>query len=654
MCGIAGVLDTRRALSAQELADLAGRMATTLRHRGPDDEGRWADPAGGIGLGHRRLAVVDLSAHGHQPMHSTDGRWVACYNGEIYNFPALRKRLEAEGSAFQGGSDTEVLLAAIQQWGLGAALDACEGMFALALWDRRERELHLVRDRFGEKPLYHGWVGGLFAFGSELKAFHALPGFVGAVDRASVGAFLRFSYVPAPLTIYRGVEKLLPGHRLTIGPGTRPGATPSSTCYWSASDEIQRLRLDPFPGGDQAVVDEVETTLRRAVGQRMLADVPVGAFLSGGVDSSLIVAFMQQHSRQPVRTFTIGLADQAFDESSEASAVARHLGTDHTPLLVSERDAAGVIPMLADIWDEPFSDISQIPTFLVSRLARTAVTVALSGDGGDELFAGYNRHAWLERLWRRGRRLPQPLRQLLGRSLRSLPPSVVNASAGISGHLPMKWQFRIPATKVEKVGRVLGAGDPDDAYLALASHWQEPSRLVIGLDGDPGWGVGRGPALPDMTEEILRLDLLGYLPDDILTKVDRAAMATSLETRVPFLDREVFELAWRLPMTARLNGSTTKWALRQVLYRHVPRQLIDRPKMGFDVPIGKWLRGDLRPWAEDLLNEDRLHAQGVLRAGPIREAWQQHLSGRRDLSYELWDVLVLQAWMDRWGPTIAD
>ncbi|MGO8873974.1 MAG: asparagine synthase (glutamine-hydrolyzing), partial [Acidimicrobiales bacterium] len=446
MCGIAGLLDPDRRAGAERLGHDAAAMAATLAHRGPDDRGQWVDPEGQVAFGHRRLSVVDLSPHGHQPMCSADARWVISYNGEIYNFVDLRRRLVAEGVAFRGGSDTEVLLGAVQAWGVDRALDAIEGMFAFALWDRRHRQLHLARDRFGEKPLYYGWVDGQLAFASELKALHALPAFSPRLDRDAVVSYLRRNCVPAPRTAYRDVAKLEPGQSAVFDASARPGSPPSSRSYWSARAAVEEALRRPLDGSTGALVDRTEEVLSRAVSDRMVADVPVGAFLSGGVDSSLVVALMQQQSDRPVRTFTIGFADRAFDESDEAAAVARHLGTDHTSLLVSDRDAADVIPELPEIWDEPFADISQIPVLLVSRLARSEVTVSLSGDGGDELFAGYNRHAWLAALWRRASTLPVPLRHLAGSALERLPPGLVDGAAGVTRALPVRWQVRNPAT----------------------------------------------------------------------------------------------------------------------------------------------------------------------------------------------------------------
>jgi len=655
VCGITGRFDPSSVSSAEALARQVQAMTDLLTYRGPDAEGAWSDPRPGIHLGHRRLSVVALGSEGSQPMHSADGRWVVTYNGEVYNHRALRGRLTGTGRSFRGGSDTEVLVEAVAAWGVEAALDACEGMFALALWDRHLGQLHLARDRFGEKPLYYGWVDGALAFASELKALRSLPGFAADIDRDAVALYLRHNCIPAPHTIYRGVTKLLPGQLVTFAADARPGRPPTSRTYWSARDAIEQARRSPLVGTPEVLADRLEEVLSASVADRMVADVPVGAFLSGGIDSSLVVALMQRLRSTPVQTFTVGFADRGFDESAEAAAVAAHLGTDHTPLLVTDAEASEVVPRLPDIWDEPFGDVSEIPMHLVSRLARSRVTVSLSGDGGDELFAGYNRHAWLERLWRRSSILPDPVRQAAGSALGRVPASWVDGAARATWLLPARMQVRNPSSKVAKVAKVLASSGPEDAYLSLVSYWDDAESLVIGAG--PTVSVAsrpeEWPTLDGLTEQMMWLDTVGYLPDDILTKLDRAAMATSLETRVPFLDRSVFETAWQLPLAMKLHEGTTKWLVRQVLYRHVPAELIERPKMGFGFPIGAMLRGSLRPWAEELLDERRLVAQGLLDPGPIRAAWRQHLGGQRDVAHELWAVLALQAWIDRWEPTLG-
>jgi asparagine synthase (glutamine-hydrolysing) len=522
----------------------------------------------------------------------------------------------------------------------------------MALWDRQDRALHLLRDRFGEKPLYYGWVGGFFAFGSELKALCALPGFHAELNRHAVTSFLRHNCVPAPETIWRGCLKLLPGHMVTMRAPT-PGALPEPRCYWSMADAVAQARQRRLTGSDSEMTDQVEEALSSAVAARMVADVPVGAFLSGGIDSSTIVALMQRHASGRVRTFTVGFEDSSFDESSEAAAVASYLGTDHTAVHVGDAEAIDVIPRLADIWDEPFADVSQIPTYLVSRVARQDVTVSLSGDGGDELFAGYNRHAWLDRVWRRADTVPVRTRRAAGAALVAIPPALIERTSRATRALPVNWQVRNPSTKVAKLARVLAASDPEDAYRALTTHWESATSLVLGNDHvDNGHDRSTSPVSDGgITEQMLWSDLAGYLPDDILAKLDRAAMAVSLETRVPFLDRRILDLAWSLPLDAKLRGGQTKWVLRQVLQRHVPPALVERPKMGFGLPIGSWLRGVLASWAEELLDEGRLRRQGLLDPVPIRRAWDLHRTGRRDLGYDLWDVLVLQSWMDRWLPS---
>ena len=655
MCGIAGLVDSARSCGVDRLGADAAAMAATLVHRGPDDHGLWVDPQGRAAFSHRRLSIVDLSPLGHQPMVSADERWTMAYNGEVYNTADLRRRLEAEGMGFRGHSDTEVLLGAVQAWGVTRALEAAEGMFAIALWDRRECQLHLVRDRFGEKPLYYGWVDGRLAFASELKAIAGLPGFAPTIDREAIALYLRHNCIPGPHSIYQGIAKLPPGTRVVFGLDDRPGTMPAPQAYWSARDAVEEAMADPATGSDEELTDQLESVLAASIANRMVADVPVGAFLSGGIDSSIVVALMQQASSRPVRTFTIGFDDRAYDESGEAQAVAAHLGTDHTALRVTESDAADVIPELPGIWDEPFADSSQIPVLLVSRLARSQVTVSLSGDGGDELFAGYNRHAYLERIWGQASRLPDPVRRSLGAAMLRVPPGFVDSAAKVTRLLPAAYQVRVPSSQVAKVAKVLASATPEDAYLGLVSHWAHPESMVLGVANAASMASRPEdwPKLPTVTEQMLWLDLVGYLPDDILTKVDRAAMATSLETRVPFLDRDVFDLAWRLPMHLKIRDGVTKWILRQVLYRHVPQALVDRPKMGFGLPVGSWLRGPLRPWAEELLAEPRLASQGLLDPEPIRRAWALHQSGRRDLAHELWDIIALQAWLDRWMPGLS-
>jgi asparagine synthase (glutamine-hydrolysing) len=622
-------------------------MTDALAHRGPDDAGAWADEDAGIVFGHRRLSILDLSPAGHQPMASVSGRYVIVFNGEIYNHRELRARLESHGQApaWRGQADTETLLAAIEAWGFEKTLTTSTGMFAFAVWDRQRRALTLARDRLGEKPLYYGWQGQTFLFGSELAALKAHPAFRGEVDRDALTLLLRYGAIHAPRSIYRGIAKLPPGTLLTIAKGAT-GAAPRA--WWTLSSVVEKGLAVPFQGKAEEAVDALEKTLGAAVERQCLSDVPLGAFLSGGVDSSTVAALMQARSPAPIRTFSIGFDEQGYDESAHAAAVARHLGTDHTAMLVTPDDALALIPELPRIYSEPFADSSQLPTALLSRLTRGHVTVSLSGDGGDELFGGYNRYVLVDRVWRRVGRLPRPARLLLARAIRLLPPDRwTQLTGGIQRVLPAGLAQQGVGEKLHKAAGVVGARSTDELYASLISQWPPETPLVLGgrepmtMFTDPA----RQPHTDDAMHRMMALDTLGYLPDDILTKVDRAAMASSLETRVPMLDPGVVELAWRLPMRYKLKGGIGKWPLRQVLYRHVPRELIERPKMGFGVPIGSWLRGPLREWAEDLLDPDRLHREGYLYPAPIRHAWDTHLSGRRNLQHGLWNVLMFQAWL---------
>ena len=645
MCGIAGLWD-RTSAHTEELQCRVEAMAETLRHRGPDDAGTWIDPAVGLAFGHRRLAIVDLSAHGHQPMASPDGRWVVNFNGEIYNFEALRSELRTAGARFEGTSDTEVLIHAVSRWGLLGALERCDGMFALAAWDRNDRVLHLARDRLGEKPLYVGWAGRTLLFGSELRALRAHPHFRGEIDRDAVALFLRYSCVPAPYTIFRGVRKLPPATTVTITPATPPGSLPEPEPYWSLAEAVAAgAPARSAPVGPE-LADEVEEALTAAVRLRLFADVPVGAFLSGGVDSSLVVALAQTAGPGNVRTFTMGFDDPAFDESTDARKVAAHLGTDHHELPVTPDDALGVIPRLAEVYDEPFADSSQIPTVLLSALTRQHVTVALSGDGGDELFGGYNRHVFLTRVWPAVSRLPAAGRAAVAGTLGRVPTAIWERSLGPDRRgLPRLLRMRLPAMKAAKTAAVLGAPDATVAYERLVSHTVDPATLVRGGSEPRGWPAQAPQVALGPGELAMFLDTVGYLPDDILTKVDRASMAASLEMRVPFLDHRLVELAWRLPLDAKVHGWSGKHVLRQVLHRHVPAPLVDRPKAGFGVPLAAWLRGPLRSWAAELLDPSELERHDLLDPAPVRRMWEQHLCARRDCSYQLWDVLMLQSWL---------
>lgn len=647
MCGIAGIFDPRHALASGGLAEAADRMTATLVHRGPDDAGVWRDAAAGIALGHRRLSILDLSPEGRQPMVSSSGRYVIVFNGEIFNFRRLRAELESLGHRFRGHCDTEVMLAAIGQFGLEEALRRFVGMFAFALWDRDRRALSLVRDRIGIKPLYYGWAGAILLFASELKALRAHPGFHAEIDRDSLALFLRYGYVPTPRTIYRGAFKLVAGTVFTVTADHRPEGEASPQPFWSAESVVRRGLADPFRGSDEEAVEELDTLLRDAVKLRMESDVPLGAFLSGGIDSSTVVALMQAQCARPVRTFTIGFHETAYDEAARAKAVARHLGTEHTELYVEPSDALRLIPRLPEWWDEPFADSSQLPTLLVSEMTRRHVTVALSGDGGDELFAGYDRYRWAVEIWRWLRWIPRGLRRPLGAGLRAALPARIDRFFSM---MPPHLRVRLAGDKVHKLAGALDVDSVDAVNRHLLSQWKDPDRLVLGAREPHGilWDETLREWIPDVVQRMQFLDLVTYLPDDILVKVDRASMAVSLEARVPLLDHRVVEFAWRLPRSMTVRGGVRKWILRRVLRRYVPNELVERPKMGFGVPIDSWLRGPLRDWAEDLLDETRLRREGFFDPAPIRLEWTEHLSGRRNWQYPLWDVLMFQAWQQRW------
>ena len=647
MCGIAGVFDPASATTTERLRETATAMTNTLVHRGPDDGGVWADGMGGVALGNRRLAVVDLSPTGHQPMASASGRFVVAFNGEIYNHQELRAELSAAGHRFRGSSDTEVLLAAVEEWGIPSALQRSNGMFALAVWEKATRTLHLARDRIGEKPLFYGWAGSHLVFGSELKALRAHPDFVPDVDRGSVAAYLQWAHVPAPGCVYQRVRKLPPGTVVSVPAGLVPGGAIDAHPFWRLADAVERGAADPFTDGSRAAVEELDRLLRDAVRLRLGADVPVGAFLSGGIDSSTVVAMMQAVSQRPVHTFTVTMPDAGLDEGPEALAVARHLGTVHEAIELSPADALAVVPELPTVYDEPFGDPSQLPTLLVSRVARRRVTVVLSGDGGDEVFGGYNRHVLSRYAWRRIGRMPVPVRSLAARAVRAVPPrgwtmALENTHRWVPGAL----RVRNPADKAAKLATLLGAASTDDVYPSLVGLWDDGVPLL----GDPvdvgpvGRGLGH-PAALGMTEEMLYLDSIGALPDGMLTKVDRASMAVSLEARLPLLDHRVVEFAWRLPLDFKIRSDQGKWVLRQVLDRYVPRELVERPKVGFDFPVAAWLRGPLRPWAEELLDRRRLAADGLLDVDRVRQLWSQHLRGSRNWGDRLWAVLMLQAWL---------
>jgi asparagine synthase (glutamine-hydrolysing) len=652
MCGLAGFVGG--VAGDNKFADGAvlQSMVDTIHTRGPDAVGYWLDADRRIGLGHRRLSIVDLSPAGHQPMLSDSGRYVIAFNGEIYNHLDCRATLSATGAtlAWRGHSDTETLLAGFEAWGIQATIERCIGMFAFAAWDKQTSTLTLGRDRLGEKPLYYGWQGtgqdAVFLFGSELKALKAHPAFIADIDRNALCLLMRHNCIPAPYSIYQGISKLEAGCLLTV---SLAHPEPEMVRYWSVVEMAVSGCAMPFTGTPTQAVDALEVLLMSAVQQQMMADVPLGAFLSGGVDSSLVVALMQAQSSHPVKTFTIGFNEEGYNEAVHAKSVAKHLGTDHTELYVSPQQALDVIPRLPALYCEPFSDASQISTFLVSQLARQHVTVSLSGDAGDELFCGYNRYLLASRLWHKLSMLPPGSRRLAARALTALSPSRWNSLLGpVQGLLPSFLRQSNLGDRLHKAASVLTSGDVDALYLGLVSHWDDPASVVIGGAEPPTLLTGNAPALDglDDVQRMMALDALTYLQDDILVKVDRAGMGVSLEGRVPFLDHRVVEFAWTLPQSMKLRDGVSKWVLRQVLYRHVPKELIERPKMGFGVPIGEWLRGPLRAWAEDLLDETRLRREGYFHPGPIRQKWAEHLSGARNWEYHLWDVLMFQAWLE--------
>jgi asparagine synthase (glutamine-hydrolysing) len=628
MCGITGFWDISREINNDKLPIVVQQMSNSLIHRGPDDQGHWVDTEKGIALGHRRLAIVDLSPLGHQPMMSVNERYIIVFNGEVYNFIELRQQLELLGHRFRSHSDTEVMLASFTQWGVIDAVKRFNGMFAFALWDCVEEVLHLGRDRLGEKPLYYGWIGKTFIFASELKALKTYPDFQPEINRNALALFLRLGYIPTPYSIYEGIYKLPPGTLLSWnGESTHSQPIP----YWSFRVAAESGIVQPFTGTETEAIAELETLLLDAVKMRMIADVPLGAFLSGGIDSSTVVALMQATSSQSVKTFSIGFHEDAYNEAHYAKAVAQHLGCQHTEYYVTPQEALAVIPKLANLYDEPFSDASQIPTFLVSQLARKYVTVTLSGDGGDELFTGYERYFFGRDIWQKIGWIPQTMRHISAKSLTTIMPT----GTGLG-------------EKVHKFAEILALPQKEALYNRLISHWKQPETIVIN-SSEPATAISDQKFWLnslDFTQHMMYVDSLTYLPDDILTKVDRASMGVSLESRVPLLDHRVVEFAWRIPLSMKIRSSRGKWLLRQVLYKYVPQNLIDRPKMGFGVPIDSWLREPLQDWAEALLDKNRLQTQGFFNPEPIRQKWTEHLSGNRNWHFYLWDVLMFQAWLE--------
>ena len=641
MCGIAGFLDN--GTSAEDLRPVVLEMAHAIQHRGPDDAGAWADPISGVALGHQRLSILDLSPEGHQPMLSSSGRFVITFNGEVYNFEELRQRLP--GHPWRGRSDTEVMLAAIESWGLERAVREFVGMFAFAVWDRKEHELHLVRDRLGIKPLYYGWCGRSFVFGSELKALLAHPGFDAVIDRGAVALLMRYGYVPDPYSIYDGIRKLSPGTILRVRPD---GKLSLPTPYWSAREIARCGVADPLPDDAEAAVEQLHDLLLQATRLRMIADVPLGAFLSGGVDSSAVVAAMQAQSTRPVKTFSIGFAEPEYDEAPHAREVARHLGTNHTELYVTPAEAQSVVPSLSHYFDEPFADSSQIPTLLVSRLARKHVTVALSGDGGDEIFGGYPRYLLADKIWRYIYRVPRIARRSIAGSLQFVSSDTWAALfQTIDKLLPAGVRSRRPGEQMHRLAAIASEESQQELYKNIISHWA-PSAVVLHAEEPPALSMGMldNVGLTDFRCKMMFFDLVTYLPSDILTKVDRASMAVGLEARIPLLDHRIVEFAWRLPISLRMRPGAGKWLLRQVLHKYVPDKLFDRAKMGFGVPVGKWLRGPLRGWAEAMLDPNRLLQQGFFNVDLVRRTWNQHVDGKRNSQYQLWDVLMFQSWIE--------
>jgi asparagine synthase (glutamine-hydrolysing) len=646
MCGIAGYWDLSNQFSQTESRGMITAMTDTLTQRGPDSSGVWLDHSVGVALGHRRLAILDLSPEGAQPMLSSDGRYAIVFNGEIYNFAELRSTLTERGYRFRGHSDTEVMLAAFAEWGLTTAVQKFIGMFAFALWDCQERTLHLCRDRAGEKPLYYGWVGDTLLFGSELKALLAHPQWQGQIDRDALTLFVRYGYVPAPHSIYQGISKLTPGTSISFGAQQPQTANP--VAYWDLATVVEKGRREPFTGSDSEAIDRLDTLLRETIQEQMVADVPLGAFLSGGIDSSTVVALMQTQSSRPIKTFSIGFTEQQYNEAEYAKAVAEHLGTEHTELYVTPTDALTVIPKLPQLYDEPFADASQIPTFLLSEMTRQHVTVSLSGDAGDELFGGYSRYFIGIDIWRKISWIPVGMRQFYAKLLISLPPKRWDKIIDRLGEFAPQLQNVQAGRKIHKIAGTLNSNQPLEMYRELVSIWKNPAEIVLNgtepqtiVTHPPGW-IDK----LDLAEQMMYLDTMSYLPDDILVKVDRAAMAVSLESRVPFLDRRIIEFAWQLPLSMKLRDNRGKWILRQVLDRYVPKQLIDRPKMGFGVPIDGWLRHELRDWAESLLDNTRLEREGFFNVQAVRQQWDQHLTGEFDRSYSLWNILMFQAWLE--------
>lgn len=649
MCGIVGYFNPTSKDSDQ--ATLKA-MTDAINHRGPDDAGYWSNPRLGIHFGHRRLSVIDLSQAGHQPMASGSERFTIVFNGEIYNHQVLRRELEQQNHApeWRGHSDTETLLAAIEAWGVQQTLVKLTGMFAFALWDHKEQVLTLARDRMGEKPLYYGWQDSVFLFGSELKGLKQHPQFQGKIDRDVLTLLMRHVYIPAPYSIYQGIRKLDPGTFISLSnKDLNYRQQPKPQPYWSVENTVARGLSQPFAGSDEEAVSSLDRLLRDVIRDQMLADVPLGSFLSGGIDSSTITAIMQSLSSKPVKTFTIGFNEEGYNEAVHAKAIAQFLGTDHTELYVSPNVALDAIPRLPSLYDEPFADASQIPTFLVSQMTKQHVTVSLSGDGGDELFGGYNRYLWGQRMWKYLQHVPSGLRSLTAGCITSIPPKHLNRIvSGACSMMPGNLNISLAGDKAHKLATILDAKSPDEIYYRLISEWKQPEQIIRSAH-EPETLITRQqdwPGIDQFEHRMMYLDSKSYLPDDILAKVDRAAMGVSLETRVPFLDHRIVELSWRIPLHMKIRNKESKWLLRQVMNNYIPRTLTERPKMGFAVPIHQWLRGPLRDWCENLLDETRLEQQGYFNPKPVQKKWQEHLSGERNWQYSLWAILMFQAWLE--------
>lgn len=653
MCGIVGSFGLDQGRSA--LSSTLEFMTATLSHRGPDDSGTWCDADAQVGLGHRRLSIQDISSSGHQPMQSSGGRYQIVYNGEIYNFKSLRKELEKSGAKFGGNSDTEVLLSAIECWGLNNTIAKLNGMWAFALWDKKERQLFLCRDRIGKKPLYIAVLEKGILFGSELKVFSVYTKFKKQISRNSLSLFLKYNYIPAPYSIHESVYKLPAASIFAINLSSlqeiQSSKDISKYCsqYWSVKEKFEQGVRDQFSGSEDEALDKLHCLLESAVKDRMVSDVPLGAFLSGGIDSSIVVALMQQASSNQVSTFTIGFQEKEYNEADQARSVAKHLGTNHTELLVTPQEAMDVIPRLPVVYDEPFADVSQIPTLLVSELARTKVTVCLSGDGADEMFGGYNRYFWGQRIWDNSNSASQAISALVGKLVNNTPTRYWEyLFKAMRPVLPKYMRVDNPGRRFRQLLEVMQAKSPDELYVSLVSHWENPARIVKGSI-EPRTIINNKNEWPDIenyVERMMFMDMVTYLPDDILVKLDRASMALGLEARVPFLDTRVIEFASSIPLSMKIKNNQGKWILRQLLHRYLPKKLIDQPKKGFGVPIGEWIRGPLRDWAESLLEKSRLEQEGYLEHGPIRKVWQEHLSGRSDHQQILWSVLMFESWLE--------